>query len=552
MAILLNCCAAALLSISCANQVALTGGPRDEVPPALDTAESSKNYSLHFTKQDIELVFDEFIDLRDANSQIVISPPLEYPPRISSRLKKVKIEFNEKEELKEEATYVINFGKSIGDFTERNELLNFTFVFSTGAYIDSLSLSGQVVDAFTMEPKEDAVVLLYTEDMDSIIFKERPFYFARTDESGMYRINNLRSDTFKIVTLEDLNLNYLYDPVSEQIGFLDSLIVLRDTLTRGVNLEMFKEGKSAIYKSYDAQAQGLLRIDFDRIPDVGQLIYPDSAEIFVEQPEGTEYLNLWYAPRSSRSIGFQISEEEGLDTIQARVNTRTVDTLAGRISVREFNFDAAIGLHPADTLKLEFDRPVRSVSQDLIFAIDTLTRDTIYFDLDTTEFPGLLIRLAHTWELKSEYVLQFLPGAIIDYFNIPNDTIVREFKIADFEDFGQIQLQLEDFEDMQYVFQLQRDDKRMREVIVNPFVEDEITFEQLVPGNYSIVVIKDEIANGKWDPGDYFSKRQSERRYTLTLEELRANWVLERSVTPNDLNREMTSPRALHETSDER
>ena len=130
------------LWIACGNQVPLTGGPRDESPPVLDTLESTRNNQIRFEKQPINLTFDEFVNLRDASKQILISPPLDKPPIINSRLKKVSVAFDEDEVLKENATYVINFGNSIVDFNEGNKLENYTFVFSTGDYIDSLSIKG--------------------------------------------------------------------------------------------------------------------------------------------------------------------------------------------------------------------------------------------------------------------------------------------------------------------------------------------------------------------------------------------------------------------------
>ena len=119
-------------------------------------------------------------------------------------------------------------------------------MFSTGDYIDSLSIKGQVKDAFTDEPIPEMIVMLYIDDRDSIPFLQRPFYFAQSDENGNFSINNLRADTFKIVVIEDLNLSYTYNPESERIGFLETPYILTDSSSQEIELQLFKEGGSGL------------------------------------------------------------------------------------------------------------------------------------------------------------------------------------------------------------------------------------------------------------------------------------------------------------------
>ncbi|MEM9850056.1 MAG: Ig-like domain-containing protein, partial [Bacteroidota bacterium] len=132
--------------IQCANPGTLTGGPKDEQPPRLDSLESTPNLQTNFEVQDIVLTFDEWIKLNNPFTQIVVSPPLDPKPEVSLKGKSVLIEFDETTELRANATYTINFGEAIQDLTEGNPAENLRFVFSTGDFIDSLEVSGQIKD----------------------------------------------------------------------------------------------------------------------------------------------------------------------------------------------------------------------------------------------------------------------------------------------------------------------------------------------------------------------------------------------------------------------
>ncbi len=211
---------------NCANPIPPTGGPKDERPPQLDTLNSTRNMQTRFEKKDIVLAFDEWVELKDAFNQVIVSPPLEFRPTIERKKKTIQFKFDERETLRDSATYVINFGEAIKDLTEGN-VAPIVFVFSTGDYIDSLSVEGTIVDAYTGEPVKDVLFMLYENLADSVFKTERPFYFARTDETGKFIVNNIKAGTFKATALVDKNLNYRFDNEAEQIAFLDSTIAIK-------------------------------------------------------------------------------------------------------------------------------------------------------------------------------------------------------------------------------------------------------------------------------------------------------------------------------------
>jgi len=517
-----------LLYMACAQQVPLTGGPKDEVPPQLDTIESIPNNQIHFEKQDINLYFDEFVDLKDAAKQILISPPPTYPPIIDNRLKKVSVKFNEKEKLKEQTTYVINFGESITDFTEGNKLQNFTFVFSTGDFIDSLSVKGEVHDAFTGEPVKEMVVMLYTNHQDSVIYKEKPYYFARTDEDGKFKINNLRADTFKIAAIGDLNLNYTFDSKSEQIGFLDSLYIINGDTSDIISLEVFKEVEAVNYKSFDVRNQGEIDVSFDPYVDITTIRIIDSMEYYWEiGDKNSPVATLWYAPANRTRVNWEATINGTLDTVTARINLKSVDTIPGPINIVGTGHSRQIGLHPMDTLEFKLSYPIKGIDVAFINAvvtIDSITQDTISIDWIEPSQPTMKLKATSDWSAEKEMDIQFLPGAIIDFYNKTNDTIDYKVKVAKEEDFSSIELQFENFDSSTYIIQLLEKEKFIKDVMYTPG-DSLITLEKLNPLDYNLVIIKDRNQNGRWDPGNYILHQQSERIYRKSLGAIKAGEI---------------------------
>ncbi len=217
----------AFLLANCANPVAPEGGPKDEAPPIILEMDPP-NYSPSFDQERMVVYFDEYVQLKGLNQQLMISPPLSETPRIRTKGKSVVIDIDEP--LLDSTTYTFYFGDAIVDLNESNPLKNFEYVFSTGTLIDSMAIKGKVTNAFDMMPKEGVAVLLYTLNVDSIPndslpILSRPIYVSRTNEKGEFELNNLRNIPYKIIALLDMNSNYLYDLPNEEIAFLDTLVM---------------------------------------------------------------------------------------------------------------------------------------------------------------------------------------------------------------------------------------------------------------------------------------------------------------------------------------
>jgi hypothetical protein len=264
-----------ILYSGCAKIVAPTGGPKDEQHPLIVKIDPP-DYTVNFDSKEISISFDEYIQLKDLNSNLIISPPVEKNPDVKVKGKTLHIKFEE--DLRDSTTYNIYFGNSVQDFNEGNPIENFQYILSTGAYIDSLSIEGQVLNSFNLLPEEGVFVMLYSEYDDSIPLKEIPVYISKTNANGIFRINNIRNDQFKLFCLRDLNKNYLFDLVDENIAFTDSLVSF-DLITE-TTIDTVYKIESSIADSVKYKQDSIMTdfIEVDTIP-VEELKAKDSLNI---------------------------------------------------------------------------------------------------------------------------------------------------------------------------------------------------------------------------------------------------------------------------------
>src|SRR5215212_6799365 len=181
--------------IGCANIIPPEGGPKDTLPPVLVSAtphDSTRNFNSHR----IVLQFDEYIDLQDVQNNLLFTPTFETNPIIEAKLRTITVRL--KDSLDKNTTYTFDFGNAIQDINESNVLRNFVYRFSTGPYIDSLTLRGHVVLAETGKVDTTLTVILHNTLDDSAVVKNRPRYVARVNSNGNFTFHNLPADTFAI------------------------------------------------------------------------------------------------------------------------------------------------------------------------------------------------------------------------------------------------------------------------------------------------------------------------------------------------------------------
>jgi len=511
------------LLAACARYGTPGGGIKDTDAPKIIQENSESNMQTRFNKKKFSFEFDEWIKVQNPIREVVISPPTDYPFKVSERGKRVTFEFAEEEVLKENATYQINFGDAIKDFTEGNTLKNFVFVFSTGDVIDSLSVGGNVVDVSTGEGMSDVVVMLYDNLSDTSFFTQKPFYFTKTNANGKFQLNNLKSDTFQIFALEDGNVNYYYDQASEKVGFLDSMIILKDTLNNDLTINVFDEEDEPILIDYEQDYKGLIKLAYAPTPFKFDIESEeiDSLKYFHEIINDSIYL--WHNILNSDSSVFMVKYNEEIDTV---INKKAKKSIRKRPLSLHRSIRSSLETSHLDSITLFFNKPILSINDTLISLKDTLKE----FDLNNSFLENRMLVL-HYGNLTDDafFDLQLLPEALTDWYGMKNkDTINLKVKALDTEQLGNINLTFTNSDSINYIAALMLKNDKVKEFVVS--TDSTFNLSKMKPAAYKLELIQDRNGDGRWSPGDIKTKRHSEKIKSLTLEELKAGWDLELSV----------------------
>ena len=516
--------------VQCAKRATPSGGPKDETPPVLIKAEP-ENMTTNFNADRIRLYFDEFIKLDDVQNQLIVSPPLKYNPEISPQGGTRKyVEVRIKDTLQENTTYTLNFGQSIQDNNEGNPNSFLSYVFSTGDYIDSLSLSGVVRDGFNKEADEFISVMLYEIDTsytDSTIYKKLPNYITNTlDSTTVFTLRNLKEGEYALFAVRDEGKNNLFDQRTDKIAFIEETVVL-PTDTAFV-LTLFREiADYSISQPTYAAANKIIfgytgNIDSMEIKPMSQI--PDSVRtLFAKEPE-KDTINYWFTPFETDSLVFEIrnSQLDQIDTFTVKPRKLAEDSLLVGTSHRsQINFE--------DQFYFKSNIPISSVDTSLLSIQNRDSLDVAY----TTEIDNAenKVFVNFSKEPNELYSLYALPAFITDFFGETNDTINIRLSTGSYADYGNLRVNLTG--EISYPIILQLTDEKgetKREIVAS---EPQLfEFNNIDPGAYLIRLIYDTNGNGKWDTGSFLKKIQPEPviYYPQTLE-VRANWELEQTFT---------------------
>ena len=522
-----------LFFYQCATPGRPSGGPKDETPPQLDSTRTTPNLQTNFEKQRIELTFDEWIKLDQASTQIVVSPPLTKGNlEVSLKGKTVRVEFPEEEELRADATYTINFGNAIKDLTEGNPAPNLRFVFSTGDFIDSLKVTGSIVDAITKEGVGDVLLMLYDNLADTVVRSERPFYFAKTEENGQFVIENIKSDTFKVFALEDQNNNYLFDN-NERIGFSDSLIILTDSTQPNIQLRFFQELVSLRNPEVDDERYGLVKFLFKREAFDAIVEHQDIGQKLLLDPE-KDTIRVWYDMPEPKNWELYLSQDTLFrDTFVIKTPSKSDEKNPLKLKLQNSKKSRKTATHnPTKAIEIPFNHPIDSLNLSLINLYEDTTKTLVQpqFALDSAK-ANRTLRLSYKWKEATPYQLEILPGALIDFFGLPNDSLLLNYQIAEQKDFGNLLLKVSNLDSTQhYAIQLLLKQQLINEFQMSDKQQWEKNINNLAPGGYTLKIITDSNANGRWDTGSYDEKRQPELIFSKDLPEVRANWDVDAEV----------------------
>ncbi len=516
--------------VQCARRGTPSGGPKDETPPVLIKSEP-ENLSPNFKADRIRLYFDEFVKLNDVQNQLIVSPPLKYNPEISPQGGTRKyVEVRIKDTLQDSTTYTLNFGQSIVDNNEGNPYPFLNYVFSTGDYLDSLTLTGVVRDAFNKDADPFISVMLYEIDTsytDSTIYQKPPNYIANTlDSTTVFTLRNLKEGEYALFAIRDDSKNNLFDQRTDKIAFIEQTVVL--PTDSAFILTLFREipDFSVSQPSFAASNKIIFgfsgEIDSVEIRPLTQI--PDTVStLFAKEPE-KDTINYWFTPFEIDSLLFEIKNDptEYIDTFTVKPRKLAADTLLVSASHRskinfedQFYFQSNIPLTKVDTSKLSIQ------NRDSLLIPYTVERDSI--------LNRLLINFDK--EPNGLYSLTALPEFVSSFFEETNDTLFLRLSTSSYADFGNLRIRLNGAISYPIILQLTNEKgETQREIIASESRLFE--FNNIDPGDYLIRLIFDSNGNGLWDTGNNLEKLQPEPviYYPQTLE-VRANWELEQTFT---------------------
>ncbi len=547
---------------SCANMGMPDGGPKDSLPPVL--VETYPKYkSLNFDDDELRFTFNEYVVHDKAMDVLVISPPLEKRPTLRMKSKSLILMFNE--DLKDSTTYSIDFKNSIEDNNERNPYENFRFSFSTGDVLDTLRMAGKVLNAFNLEPLEKALVLLQRNLHDSAVYRVRPPYIARTDEKGIFMMDNIAPGSYHVFSVIDANSNMLYDEGAEEIAFIDSIYVPKaafvespDTLVSGadsllisghiiftpepVYLRYFLED---IFEQYVVSTKRVSQYECS-------IIFAESVvDTFTVAPVGVA-ANDWFLLEPSKgmdtiSLWIKDTTIAKLDTLELELAYNQLDS-AGNVYVQKDTIDFSYKQTKQKEEKKKrrgkddeeekvivpqftFTDNIKSTGFDLNIPIAIKSPEPLkyfyddmvhlYLDEDTTATPLSFklekdtakyrsYRIKYNWEENTKYRLEIDSAAAQNIYGITSKNSIRKFTTQKLDYYGKIILGVTNVNE-QLIVQLVKNNESEEVLKQKTIAEDGVVeFDFLKPEKYVIKVIYDTNKNGKWDVGSYQDHIQPE------------------------------------------
>ncbi len=518
-----------LLVYACAQRGRPDGGPIDEEPPKILT-ERPPNYSNLFEAEELRISFDEFIKLKNPRNQIIFSPPIEPRPEIMPlglASKYISIQFNP-DSLQKETTYTINFGTSIEDHNEGNTFPFYKYVFSTGSYLDSLSINGKLFQPAKRVSDEFISVMLYEIDStysDSVVFRDLPTYISYTqDSTNTFQLENMKAGQYKLVAISDQNNNYKFEAAQDEIGFLQDTIVLPRDHEKTFELQVFKEAVK--FDSERPSQDNLNKIIFGYR---GKLNKDDFAiELIDKKPEDFKYqivkeketdtLNYWYKPFVDvDSLRFVFRNEKQLDTLKLYPKElEKPDSL-------QIVYGPKGSIYYDNPIKISANVPLSKFEKDSMYLLNTKDSIAVDFNVDLDPFENE-IQVQFEKEEDKTYELQVLPGGVTSFFEEVNDTLSIKVKTKKYSDYGNLVLTLQNIKTYPILVQLinKQDKVKYEQSSENAQI---FQFQYVEPAEYFIRVIYDDNQNGKWDSGDYLKKIQPEKvDYSINPVKVRANW----------------------------
>lgn len=517
-----------IIMTSCAKRGSITGGLKDTLAPTLKNS-FPKNFNTNFKGNEIKLIFDENIKLKNLNKQLIVSPPMMYPPIMSPTSATKSLLIKIKDTLKTNTTYSLNFGQSIADNNEGNPYNQFKYIFSTGDYIDSLALGGRIKDAYTLETEPFVSVMLYEVNdafKDSIIYKENPRYITNTlDSLKTFRLENLKAGKYLLVALKDYNNNNTFDPKKEKIGFIKHFITIpNDTV---FELELFKE--TLPFRAYQPiQASGN-RLVIGYAGNLGltnlrpKIVLKKNMTIIptiITQFPKKDSLQIWYKPMKADSLTLAINTGKDQNDFKFKIKEQKKDSLS--ITALQNGI-----LNFRDRFTLETTTPLVLVDNSKIKLMDTDSLAVAF----TSEYDEFNQKLFFDFKKNpsKKYTFTILPGALTDFFETVNDSLSFKLTTRSTSEYGNLRIQLQNTKYFPIIVELTNSKGN---IIASEYTEERTTidFNLLEPELLTLRIIYDQNKNKAYDTGNFLKKRYAEEVIYFSKQiDVRANWDVDQA-----------------------
>ncbi|WP_299758767.1 Ig-like domain-containing protein [uncultured Pontibacter sp.] len=513
---------------SCASQSPPEGGPRDQTAPKLLNS-TPKDQQLNVDTRTITLEFDEEVQQNTLNKELLITPNINNPYKVISNRNVMTLEFEKP--LQDSTTYTFNFREGITDITEKNKAQGVKLSFSTGSFIDSSRVSGQVVNLMKQTPEKEALVVLYQADDTLSVRKNRPYYLTAADEQGNFSLQNVKEGSYRMYALVDKNNNSYYDSEEERIAYLANPINITPT-TDSVTLQTVRlDTKKPILMSRTKNNDRFVAT------------YNEGIEKYTIKPVAGKDSLISKITTDGKAIELFKTEQFGggkaiLAAVDSSGNIAT-DTLEiafdGKPSTRiqgaglkVINKGQAGSYRVGQEIMVELQTPVRIVGKSPIRLMsDTVVVQEIQYpeqvSLDRTNtelrfnLPSISNNIKQLLLVLDSTAIQPLQGQPLSFPQL-------QLAVAEGRGTGSISGSIKtDFE--AYTLQLLNSDYL---VIEERSAGKNFRFKNIAPGNYYLRVLVDENKNGKWDRADPEFKRPPEPVILHpNMIEVRANWEVE-------------------------
>ncbi|WP_395077801.1 Ig-like domain-containing protein, partial [Flavobacterium sp.] len=417
-------------------------------------------------------------------------------------------------------TYSFNFGQSITDFNEGNAYPQLKYVFSTGAFIDSLSIEGSIKDSYEKNTDNFVNILLYEVDdkyNDSVIYKKTPRYITNTlDSLKTFKIENIKAGKYKLIALKEANNNYKFDSNKDKIAFYNQTITIPDQSI--YELELFKENLkfkskkpvqasgNRIIMGYDGDAKNLNITAKQR----GNILKTKITKF----PE-KDSVQVWFEPMKNDSIQIGVENLDYKKDYMVKIKNQRQDTLkltsnaAAILRLNEkFTIKASVPLEKFDVQKMSLTKKDSS-------KVDFKTN---YDDFNQN------LEILFTSEPDEKYTFKMVPKAVEDYLGKANDSLKFSFSTKSLADYGNLKVNLQNVKSFPVIVEL-TDSKG--KILAAQYSEKQTSVEFLLiePQKYSMRVIYDTNKNKLRDTGNYLEKLQPEEVIHFPTEiDVRANW----------------------------